>query len=249
MGALSMDKDKEPSFTMPSGFHWGGSQILEVVLSSSLIIKLILVVLLLFSVGSWAIIFYKYRFFKKEKQVTRKFLQFVSRRDTILEIKQEADRFSESPLASLFLESYRRFRRLEDQHSNGAGPDFRGGMERSLRGGIQDEISHQEEYLSFLATAGNVSPFVGLFGTVLGIINAFQEIGRQQTASIATVAPGLAEALVATAAGLFAAIPAVIAYNVFLNRIRKSSSQMESFSLEIIDLFEASTQHKEAVKV
>lgn len=232
---------------MPEGFHWGGSQILEVVLSSSGIIKLVLILLFLFSVVSWAIIFYKYQFFKKEKRATRHFLQFVSHRDDISDIKREAERCVDSSLASLFLEGYRRFHRLEGHRRNGDPAGLRS-LERSMKSSIQDEIAHQEEYLSFLATTGNVSPFVGLFGTVLGIINAFQEIGRQQTASIATVAPGLAEALVATAAGLFAAIPAVIAYNVFLNRIRRSSSQMGAFSLELMELFEERAEPEAVVK-
>ncbi|HEX9759023.1 MAG TPA: MotA/TolQ/ExbB proton channel family protein [Nitrospiria bacterium] len=232
---------------MPEGFHWGGSQILEVVLSSSWIIKLVLLLLLLFSVVSWAIIFYKYRIFKKEKRATRHFLQFVSHREDIAEMKREAERCVDSSLASLFLEGYRRVYRRGEHGQNGDPARVRG-LERSIKSSIQEEIAHQEEYLSFLATTGNVSPFVGLFGTVLGIINAFQEIGRQQTASIATVAPGLAEALVATAAGLFAAIPAVIAYNIFLNRIRVSSSQMEAFSLELMELFEEQAQPEETVR-
>jgi biopolymer transport protein TolQ len=95
-----------------------------------------------------------------------------------------------------------------------------------------------EEYLTFLATTGNVTPFIGLFGTVLGIIDAFQEIGRQGTASIAAVAPGVAEALLATAAGLFVAIPAVVAYNYFVNRVRIMSTELEIFITECVVLLE-----------
>jgi biopolymer transport protein TolQ len=100
---------------------------------------------------------------------------------------------------------------------------------------LQGQISKQEAYLHFLATAGNITPFIGLFGTVIGIINAFQEIGKQGTANIAAVAPGVAEALVATAAGLFAAIPAVIAYNYYLTQIRRTAFRVESFSLEFLN--------------
>ena len=100
---------------------------------------------------------------------------------------------------------------------------------------MQGQISRQESYLPFLATTGNITPFIGLLGTVLGIIDAFQEIGKMGTASIAAVAPGVAEALVATAAGLLTAIPAVIAYNYFLTRIRRSVFRAESFGIEFMN--------------
>jgi biopolymer transport protein TolQ len=104
---------------------------------------------------------------------------------------------------------------------------------------LQDQISKHETYLPFLATTGNTTPFIGLLGTVMGIIDAFQEIGKSGTASISAVAPGIAEALVATAAGLFTAIPAVIAYNYFLSRIRRASFRTEGFSIEFLNAFEA----------
>jgi len=233
---------------LPAGLNWGGSQIFDLILSASWIIKIVLMILLFFSIVSWAIIFYKYRFFKREKRSTQRFLQFFGKESRIREIQREAEQCPESSLGALFLEGYQKFIRIGGNHQ---AKDEKGlkKVERSLRSAIQDEISHQEGYLSFLATTGNVSPFVGLFGTVLGIINAFQEIARQQTASIAAVAPGLAEALVATAFGLFAAIPAVVGYNIFLNRIRVSSSQMEAFSLELRDLFEEQMAHGEVLKV
>jgi biopolymer transport protein TolQ len=104
---------------------------------------------------------------------------------------------------------------------------------------MQDHVSKQEAYLPFLATTGNVTPFIGLLGTVLGIIDAFGEIGKQGTASISAVAPGVAEALVATAAGLFTAIPAVIAYNYFLTRIRRSAFRVDAFSIELLNALQA----------
>ena len=233
---------------LPAGLNWGGSQIFDLILSASWIIKIVLMILLFFSVVSWAIIFYKYRFFKREKRSTHRFLQFFGKESRIREIQREAEQCPESSLGALFLEGYQKLIRIGGNHQAGDEKSLKK-VERSLRSTIQDEISHQEEYLSFLATTGNVSPFVGLFGTVLGIINAFQEISRQQTASIAAVAPGLAEALVATAFGLFAAIPAVVGYNIFLNRIRVSSSQMEAFSLELRDLFEEQMAHGEVLEV
>jgi biopolymer transport protein TolQ len=111
-------------------------------------------------------------------------------------------------------------------------------VNRYMRAIAQDELSHLEHYLSFLATTGNVCPFIGLFGTVWGIIDAFQQIGIQGTASIAAVAPGVSEALVATAAGLFAAIPAVVGFNYYLNRLRVLSNQIDAFSAEFLGVLE-----------
>jgi biopolymer transport protein TolQ len=116
-------------------------------------------------------------------------------------------------------------------------------LERVVGHIMQGQISRQEAYLPFLATTGNVTPFIGLLGTVLGIIDAFQEIGKLGTASIAAVAPGVAEALIATAAGLLTAIPAVIAYNYFLTRIRKSVFRAESFSIELLNALPARPKH------
>jgi len=111
-------------------------------------------------------------------------------------------------------------------------------LERTLRRSVDEQVGLLESYLSFLATTGNVSPFIGLFGTVLGIISAFQGISRQGTASITAVAPGVSEALVATAAGLLAAIPAVVAYNYYVSRIRGMASEMEAFSTDFLSLVE-----------
>ena len=111
-------------------------------------------------------------------------------------------------------------------------------VERTLQGAIQDEVTYQERYLHLLATIGNTAPFIGLFGTVWGIMGSFQEIGRQGSANIAVVAPGVAEALINTAAGLFVAIPAAVAYNLYISRIRKMHVQLEVFSSEVVTLVE-----------
>src|SRR6185312_14612882 len=107
-------------------------------------------------------------------------------------------------------------------------------LDRVIGHVMQDQIGRQESYLPFLATTGNITPFVGLLGTVMGIIDAFREIGAQGTASIAAVAPGVAEALIATAAGLFTAIPAVIAYNYFLSRIRRTAFRLDTVTIELL---------------
>jgi len=111
-------------------------------------------------------------------------------------------------------------------------------IERTLQGAVQDEMTHQERYLHVLATIGNIAPFIGLLGTVWGIMGAFQEIGRQGSANIAVVAPGVAEALINTAAGLFVAIPAAVGYNLFIHKIKNMHVQLEVFSSEVVTLVE-----------
>ncbi|NOT96444.1 MAG: hypothetical protein HOP00_09085 [Nitrospira sp.] len=124
--------------------------------------------------------------------------------------------------------------RAEGRNGSSAGPVNQHVIERTAAHLGQRQLSRLETYLPFLATTGNITPFVGLLGTVMGIIDAFREIGTQGTASISAVAPGVAEALVATAAGLFTAIPAVIAYNYFLIRIRNTAFRLDSVTIELL---------------
>jgi len=220
--------------------------LMDLIASSSLVTKLVMLVLLVLSVVSWAIVFYKAKYFRKAKRENRQFLEVYDQTDDPFRLKKTAERFTASPLANVFLQAIR-FQNLGvETKMESDSPSFNGGeepgrvrgAERILRSAGQDMLSQMEEYLSFLATTGNVAPFIGLFGTVLGIINAFQEIGRQGTASIAAVAPGVAEALLATAAGLFVAIPAVVAYNYFVNKMRIMASELEIFTTECVFLLE-----------
>lgn len=222
------------------------TDLVDLIASSSLVTKLVMLLLLVLSVVSWAIIFYKAKYFRKAKKENRQFLEVYDQTDDPFRLKKTAERFMVSPLANVFLQAIR-FQspgieaRMESDSSSFNGGEETGkihGAERILRSAGQDMLSQMEEYLSFLATTGNVAPFIGLFGTVLGIISAFQEIGRQGTASIAAVAPGVAEALLATAAGLFVAIPAVVAYNFFLNKMRIMASELEIFTTECVILLE-----------
>lgn len=208
----------------------------------------VLLILLLFSVISWAIILYKWRTFRSSDQEDQRFLSAFSRTQDKDELRRHARRMTTSPSAVLFLGIMERIAPegdglARDQFAHGttldqsvesAGAD-RHYLERVVALTLQGQISKQEAYLPFLATTGNTTPFIGLLGTVMGIINAFQEIGKQGTANIAAVAPGVAEALIATAAGLFTAIPAVIAYNYFLTRIRRSAFRVEAFSIEFLN--------------
>ena len=210
----------------------------------------ILLVLLLFSVASWAIIIDKWRLFRLVAREEREFLNAYARaqQQDEEELRRLAGQLKASPSAAVFLGIVDRVSTERDAGPSGPfatvpndDPSAEAvALERHYLGRVveyllQGQITRQEAYLPFLATTGNITPFIGLLGTVVGIINAFTEIGRQGTASLAAVAPGVAEALVATAAGLFTAIPAVIAYNYFLTRIRNSAFHMEAFSIELLN--------------
>jgi biopolymer transport protein TolQ len=206
--------------------------------------KVVLLVLFFFSVISWGIILHKWWAFRSLEMSDRRFLNLYTRSQDYDDLHRHLRRTDESPSAAIFLALLDRLapegngepfsdRMLEPvPELSGADPEY---LNRVMAHVLQEQIAKQEAYLQFLATTGNITPFIGLLGTVLGIINAFREIGAQGTASIAAVAPGVAEALVATAAGLFTAIPAVIAYNYFLARIRRITFRTEAFSIECLN--------------
>jgi len=219
---------------------------METVASLGLVSRLVLFVLLVFSVVSWAIIIAKWRGFRVADRDEQQFLSAYAKKSDREELRRQARRLTASPSATVFLGIMDRLASDRDGDATGRGVESeespatdRQYLERVVGHIMQGQISRQESYLPFLATTGNVTPFIGLLGTVVGIINAFQEIGKMGTASIAAVAPGVAEALVATAAGLLAAIPAVIAYNYYLTRIRKSVFRAESFSIEFLNALPA----------
>lgn len=220
------------------------------VASLGLVSKLVLFVLFVFSVVSWAIIIAKWRASSVADREEQRFLSVYAKTQDRDELRRQARRLTASPSAIVFLGIMDRL--APDRDGEAAGrrgeseeppaPD-RQYLDRVIGHVMQGQISRQEAYLPFLATTGNITPFIGLLGTVLGIIDAFQEIGKMGTASIAAVAPGVAEALVATAAGLLTAIPAVIAYNYFLTRIRKSVFRAESFSIEFMNALPGRAKH------
>lgn len=219
----------------------------------------ILLTLAVFSVVSWAIIVQKWRRFRVIEEEETQFLQtYELRQQDFSELRMEAQDLEASPSAAVFLGVVDRLPSSSDllESANSLEPSSsyrvpeRHYLEKVSQHIIQNQISQQEAYLPFLATTGNLTPFIGLLGTVLGIISAFREIGVQGSASIASVAPGVAEALIATAAGLFAAIPAVIAYNYFLAKIRKTVFRVEAFGIEFLNVVEGLTQeNKEPVEV
>jgi len=216
--------------------------------SLGLVSKFVLLVLLLFSVGSWAVILYKWRFFHTLEASDERFLKAFSRYEYPLEASRDVHLHKDSGVAAVYVEVAVCYqldgkaggprRPIEGLGNGGQDLPTQWYVERVLAHSIQEQITKTEAYLPFLATTGNITPFVGLLGTVLGIIDAFHQIGVQGTASISAVAPGVAEALVATAAGLFTAIPAVIAYNYFLSRVRQMAFRMDRFAIELTNALE-----------
>src|SRR3990167_9317229 len=205
--------------------------------SLGVVSKVVLFLLLLLSVVSWAVILLKWKVFKSADAEDRRFMAVLVKAKDVDEVVRHAHRSTGSPCAKIIHGVVDRLGTGRESQDGGGGlPVDRHVMERTAQHIAQGQLSHLESYLPFLATTGNISPFVGLLGTVMGIIDSFREIGSQGTASIAAVAPGVSEALVATAAGLFTAIPAVIAYNYFLSRIRGTAFRMDTVTVELLTL-------------
>ncbi len=197
--------------------------ILTLIFKAGPVVKFVLFTLLFFSVFSWAIIIYKFRLFSKVEKESEEFHKHFIKSRHWDDLYSTTKKFSISPLASLFRTAYS----IEDTD--------RDQITRTLKRVEALEEIRLEKYLTFLATTGSTAPFIGLFGTVWGIMNSFMGIGRTGAASLAVVAPGIAEALIATAAGVIAAIPAVVAYNYYLSRSRRTITLMEDFSQELIN--------------
>jgi len=205
--------------------------------------RLVLLILLAFSILSWAIIFRKLRIFRTAQRESVEFLKVFRQSKRLSEIRTFCRSLKESPLPEVFQSGYREIESQATTTStteNPGKPRIRSleAVRRALQIGASTELGRLEKWLVWLATTGGVTPFVGLFGTVWGIIDAFHGLATAGTATLHSVAPGIAEALITTAAGLFAAIPAVIAYNVFLQRIKEFGAEIDDFSLEFLNMTE-----------
>ncbi|MDD9820587.1 MAG: MotA/TolQ/ExbB proton channel family protein [Nitrospira sp.] len=209
---------------------------------------IVLAILLGFSIISWGIILSKWRLLHLTKKEDRRFLdayheKVASGENDLRGLQRLARTLPHSPSGAVLLGIAGRVSRLVgDDDSDVARTDRTAGhwpdkdyVENVIRCLVHNQIIRQEAYLPFLATTGNLAPFIGLLGTVVGVINAFQQIGLQGTANIAAVAPGVSEALIATAAGLFAAIPAVIGYNYYLAMIRRIAFNVDAFGVELLN--------------
>jgi biopolymer transport protein TolQ len=218
---------------------------LDLILGAGPIVKLVLLVLVYFSVVSWAIIFYKFLVIHRATRDSDRFLDFFwakKRFDTIgLGLKE----YPNSPLTVLFREGYQELLKVQgkrpgDEEGALMTTDLGGAdnVARALRRATTLETHRLEKFLTTLATTGSTAPFIGLFGTVWGIMDAFRGIGQTGSASLAVVAPGISEALVATAIGLVAAIPAVMGYNHFVHKVNVLTGEMDNFSQEFLNIVE-----------
>lgn len=202
--------------------------------------QVIMLVLVGFSLISWAIIFYKWKNLKVAFDESETFLDTFWGSKRLDTIYQRSETLSSSPISQVFRAGYIELAKLRKREKDGSDGETRMGdlesIERSMRRAAASERTTLEALVPFLATTGSSAPFIGLLGTVLGIINSFQEIGVQGNANLATVAPGIGGALVATAFGLFAAIPAVVAYNYFNTRITLLDTEMSNFSSDFLNI-------------
>jgi biopolymer transport protein TolQ len=205
--------------------------------NASLLVQLVMLLLLLASLYSWTLIIQKYRLLKSARADAVTFENRFWSGIDLLELYRQVSKRRDSleGLASLFEAGFGEYARLRKQEGL-TGKDIVEGAQRSMRVVLSREIDRLEASLAFLATVGSTSPYVGLFGTVWGIMNSFRALGGAQHATLSMVAPGIAEALIATAMGLFAAIPAVVAYNRFANEVERLETRYETFNEEFSTL-------------
>jgi biopolymer transport protein TolQ len=221
-----------------------------IIMGAGWVVKGVMTLLLLFSVICWGIILTKAITLSKTRKDTQLFFDAFRESRKFSLLYAEAKQFTYSPLAHVFKAGYAELNRIsrlqqssqKNQADGSQEPEYeRTGMDnvtRSLQQAVTAERTRLERGVNFLATTGSSAPFIGLFGTVWGIMESFRQIGAKGSASLSVVAPGIAEALIATAAGLAAAIPAVIFYNYFLGRINSISAEMDNFSSELINIIE-----------
>lgn len=219
--------------------------LVSMVTGSGPVVQAVLYLLILFSVVSWGIIFYKLRQVRQARTQSARFTEIFWDTKNLTTIHTASQELKLSPVAQVFRAGYQELVRLtrakRTNPGEGALTTELGGIEnvhRAMKRAANQEITRLERSLTFLATTASATPFIGLFGTVWGIMTAFRGLSVTQSSSIQAVAPGIAEALIATATGLVAAIPAVIAYNHFAGQIRVLAAEMENFSAEFLNIAE-----------
>jgi len=222
--------------------------VFSMVARAGFVVQVVLITLLLMSVMTWAIIFYKWRMFRQAERENHRFHNLFLHQQRLSVIHEGAENMTFSPVASIFRAGYIelvRVSRSRKQQPRNIPEEPAGLMKevggtenisRALSKAAETELTRLEKALPFLATTGSTAPFIGLFGTVWGIMNAFRSIGLAGSASLISVAPGISEALVATAGGLAAAIPAVVGYNYFIQKIRVHDNDMRTFTAEFLNI-------------
>jgi biopolymer transport protein TolQ len=210
-----------------------GGEIVDMISDSGAVAKVVLVVLLSFSLISWAIILTKWGLLRRARVQSGRFVRAFRKAQRLQDVAAVADQFRPSPLVGVFEGGFEEYKR----QVGATGGLVRNvtSIQRGMQIGASEEITRLERNLPWLAITAAVTPFVGLFGTVWGIIDAFHGLGTAGAATLRAVAPGISEALITTAAGLAAAIPAVIAYNLIGSSIREFASRSDDFALEVLN--------------
>jgi biopolymer transport protein TolQ len=221
--------------------------IAELILSAGPVAKFVLLLLAVFSIICWALIVEKWWEFRKVHRESMRFLKVFREGRRLATIYVGARRHRESPLAQLYIAGCQEaaggvtggelLEHALAEAEDGLPPSRLEAVDRAMRRAASVEVARMERYLPFLATTASAAPFIGLFGTVWGVMSAFHGIGQQGSASLAVVAPGISEALIATAAGLGAAIPAVMGYNFYVNRTKRWATELDGFTLELLNNF------------
>lgn len=225
--------------------------IIQIVSSAGLMVQGVLMLLLFFSVTSWAIIIIKWRYIHRAFRESTRFTEYFWKSRDLASAYAKAKQLTGCPVARIFRIGYVELKKISQSGRGAAGESTdesaapmtgrisgADNVKRALRRAITSETTRMTQMVPFLATTGNTTPFIGLFGTVWGIMNSFHGIGQRGSASLAVVAPGISEALIATAAGLAVAIPSVIAFNYFMQKIRVVESELISFSADFLNIID-----------
>ncbi len=221
-------------------YQRAGMGIMDMVASAGPMVKFVLFALLGLSVACWCVILLKYRLFRRARLESDEFIDLFRQKKNYSVLYRDCQSLTDSHLAQIFRMGFAELNRLskslDTKNLQENAESLLENVDRAIQGAMMAERQRLERFVPLLATTGSTAPFIGLFGTVWGIMTSFQEIGMKGAANLAVVAPGISEALVATAMGLAAAIPAVVAYNHFSNRIRMLENEMNHFSAEFLNM-------------
>jgi biopolymer transport protein TolQ len=244
-GAASLDRllaELADPLAAPLPVH--RDTVLDMIIGSGWVVRIVLVILVAFSVGSWGIALAKAVEMRRARRQSRRFIDIFWDAKNLATIQAASSDLKESPVAQVFRAGYQELQRLTKAKRGNPGSeddvDFGGieNVQRAMSRARTQEMTRLERGLTFLATTASTAPFIGLFGTVWGIMTAFRGLSTTTSSSIQVVAPGIAEALIATAVGLAAAIPAVVMYNRFARQVRVLTAEMETFASEFLNIAE-----------
>lgn len=236
---------------MAALYQHSGDTVLDMIVNAGPMVKFILFVLLFLSVSCWCIILVKWRLLRRANKESEEFIELFRQKKNYSALYRDSERLEDSHLAQIFRVGYAELSRLGKSLETrnllelSTNPEILlENVERAIHGGTTAERQRFERFLPLLATTGSTAPFIGLFGTVWGIMTSFQQIGLKGAANLAVVAPGISEALIATAIGLAAAIPAVVAYNHFSTKIRVIENEMSHFSADFLNMLKRDLMRK-----